>query len=140
MSQLISTQLACYGMITYLIATGHALATEPNCTDLNNTVMPAASERATPTISTADAQKIGLLIWQNEASQRVDLLTFWNPNESFPSLGIGHFIWHPAGTTIPYTEQFPALCRYLQSQGVALPDWLVAALPTGAPWANRAAF
>lgn len=64
-----------------------------------------------PTLSTTDAEKIGLLIWQNEASQRVDLLTFWNPNESFPSLGIGHFIWHSAGTTIPYTEQFPALCH-----------------------------
>lgn len=88
-----------------------------------------------------DAQKIGMQIWQNEASGRTDLLVFWNPHESFPSLGIGHFIWHPKkGNCLTFAQQFPALCDYLQQHGIKLPTWLEKAKHAGAPWNSRNEF
>src|SRR6476620_4484737 len=60
-------------------------------------------------ITPDDIKKIGMLIWANEASKRKELLVFWSQFESFPSLGIGHYIWYPRGHTAHYTEQFPLL-------------------------------
>lgn len=94
----------------------------------------------TKTLSPEDAYKIGMQIWNNEASQRVDLLVFWNPNESFPSLGIGHNIWYPENQFAKYTEEFPKLCNYLQKNGIVLPAWLTKALSKGAPWKIREEF
>lgn len=91
-------------------------------------------------LNRTDAQKIGLLVWQNEASRRTDLLVFWNPKESFPSLGIGHCIWNVQGQSLPYTEQFPALCDYLLKNGVKLPEWLKKSKNSGAPWKSREDF
>lgn len=83
------------------------------------------------------AKKIGMQIWNNEASGRRDLLVFWNQYESFPSLGIGHCIWYPEGQTGKFTEQFPQLCFYLKENNIQLPDWLEQAILTGAPWPSR---
>lgn len=91
-------------------------------------------------LSQKDARMIGSLIWQNEGSKRIDYLAYWSPHESFPSLGIGHFIWLQKDSAEPYTEQFPALCTYLKDHGAKLPAWLESALQTGAPWQSRAAF
>ncbi|MEX0940209.1 MAG: hypothetical protein WDZ41_02525 [Candidatus Babeliales bacterium] len=98
---------------------------------LSNTICPLNSE---------EAQKIGMLIWQNEASGRTDLLVFWNQHESFPSLGIGNCIWYPEGQEASYTQQFPALCDYLQKHDIQLPKWLEKAKLTGAPWKSRDEF
>lgn len=87
-----------------------------------------------------DERKIGMQIWFNEASGRRDLLVFWNPNESFPSLGIGHNIWLPENSTAPYTQEFPSLCRYLKKHGVSLPLWLERVYEKGAPWQTREEF
>lgn len=89
-------------------------------------------------LSDAQAQEIGRRIWKNECAGTVDGLTTWNVGEEFPSLGIGHFIWYPTGTTGPFAESFPGLVRYLVSQGEEVPQWLIDA--PGAPWATRAAF
>ena len=94
----------------------------------------------TAALTPQQALSIGMRIWKNEASQKKELLAFWNAQEPFPSFGIGHFIWYTAGTTHPYTQQFPALCAYLQQHGITLPAWLIKALPTGAPWPTREAF
>jgi hypothetical protein len=91
-------------------------------------------------ISKKEAKNIGMLIWQNEASQRIDLLAVWNQYESFPSLGVGHFIWFPKNQRPKYSEQFPLLCGYLKQNGIALPHWLERALRTGAPWTCREQF
>ncbi len=88
-------------------------------------------------VSTSEAQRIGQLIWQNEAAGRVDYLTVWNEGEAFPSLGIGHFIWYPAGIESPFIESFPALRDYLQAQR-SLPQWLAEAKE--APWLSREQF
>src|ERR1700687_10012 len=67
---------------------------------------------------------IGMRVWKNEAGQKYDLLVFWNPKESFPSLGIAHFIWYPAGKTDIYTQTFPDLLDYFTQKGIILPAWL----------------
>ena len=89
-------------------------------------------------ISDAEAESIGKKIWRNECAGTKDGLTSWNKGEDFPSLGIGHFIWYPAGKRGPFKESFPGLIDFLQSQGVRLPEWLVAA--KACPWPDRASF
>lgn len=103
-------------------------------------VLPLLSFSTIKSISKKEAKNIGMLIWQNEASQRTDLLAVWNQYESFPSLGIGHFIWFPKNQRPKYTEQFPLLCCYLKQNGITLPHWLERALRIGAPWTYREQF
>lgn len=91
-------------------------------------------------LASLEAQKIGMQIWMNEASQRKDLLVFWSQSESFPSLGIGHCIWFPEGLDAPYTQEFPLLCDYLEEHNVQLPLWLKRACHVGAPWKSREDF
>ena len=89
-------------------------------------------------VSDAEAESIGKKIWRNECAGTKDGLTSWNKGEDFPSLGIGHFIWYPAGQRGPFKESFPGLVEFLQSQGVRLPEWLVTA--KACPWPDRASF
>jgi len=91
-------------------------------------------------LSADEIDQIGKKIWQNEASGREDLLVFWNPNEPFPSLGIGHNIWSPVGHNSVYTQDFTHLCNYFKKHGVTLPNWLEVAKETGAPWQSREDF
>ena len=91
-------------------------------------------------LSQDEFRQIGTKIWQNEASGKEELLVFWNKNESFPSLGIGHNIWFPAGQRAIYNQDFPQLCNYLQQNGVKLPNWLEQAKNVGAPWQSREEF
>ncbi len=89
-------------------------------------------------VAPGDAQRIGQKIWQNEAGGKISGLTSWNKGEQFASLGIGHFIWYPAGIRHTYQESFPPLLRYLQSRGVQLPPGISPSAPC--PWPDRAAF
>lgn len=98
----------------------------------------SASASESLKISAAEADRIGARIWRNECAGTRDGLTSWNKGEAFASLGIGHFIWYPAGPKGPFKESFPALRDFLRAQGVKLPAWLVSAGPC--PWADRAAF
>ncbi len=88
-------------------------------------------------LSAEAAQQLGQKIWHNEGAGKVENLTVWNRGEAFPSFGIGHFIWYPAGERGPFSESFPQLIASLQ-QSQKLPHWLTQA--TAAPWANREAF
>jgi hypothetical protein len=81
---------------------------------------------------------IGKKVWKNECDGTVTGLTSWNGGEAFPSLGIGHFIWYPAGEQGPYVESFPLLIIYLKARGVQLPEWLSPLGPC--PWPSRKAF
>lgn len=89
-------------------------------------------------ISDAEAESIGRKIWRNECAGTKDGLTSWNRGEDFASLGIGHFIWYPAGRRGPFKESFPDLRDYLRTQRADLPDWLAEA--DACPWSDRAAF
>jgi hypothetical protein len=81
---------------------------------------------------------IGRKVWINECDGTVAGLTSWNGGEAFPSLGIGHFIWYPAGKEGPFEESFPRLIAYLKEREVGLPKWLDPLGPC--PWPDRRAF
>lgn len=83
-----------------------------------------------------EAQAAGLRVWQNECSGSVDGLTSWNYGEEFPSLGIGHFIWYPEGTSGPFQESFPKLITFLRERHQDVPKWI----PAACPWPDRASF
>jgi hypothetical protein len=100
---------------------------------------PCPSVAQTPDgLSCADLERIGRRIWQNECAGRVEGLTSWNAGENFASLGIGHFIWYPAGVDGPFEESFPALISWMRRRGVEVPGWLLET--ADCPWPNRAAF
>ena len=84
----------------------------------------------------AQLNRVGQRIWQNECAGSVAGLTSWNNGEDFASLGIGHFIWYPAGRRGPFEESFPPLAVFLESQGVPMPKWSKGPCP----WTSKAAF
>lgn len=80
--------------------------------------------------------ELGQRIWKNECAGSVQGLVSWNAGEAFPSLGIGHFIWYPAGVQEAFDESFPTFVRYARSRGVQVPAYF----DGPAPWADKAAF
>ena len=83
-----------------------------------------------------NVQALGQRIWQNECAGSVQGLVSWNEGETFPSLGIGHFIWYPAGVQEAFEESFPAFVRYARARGAQVP----AIFDGPAPWPDKAAF
>lgn len=96
---------------------------------------PPASQPGTR-LTAAQVDRIGQRIWQNECAGSVAGLTSWNTGEDFASLGIGHFIWYPAGQRGPFDESFPKLIHYFGQRGIAAPGWMRGPCP----WPSRAAF
>jgi len=96
----------------------------------------ATASAETIALTDAEAQAIGRRIWKNECAGTVEGLTSWNAGEEFPSLGIAHFIWYPAGRRGPFEESFPGLVGYLQENGVSVPAWIK--IPC--PWDTRSSF
>ncbi len=89
-------------------------------------------------LSEKELQTIGTRVWQNECGGTHEGLTAWNSGEAFASLGIGHFIWYPAGATRTFEESFPVLLASLTKAGVTLPAWLKPG--TACPWKTKAEF
>ncbi len=92
------------------------------------------------TISSAQAERIGHKIWQNECNGTVAGLTSWNGGENFASLGIGHFIWYPKGVRGPFDESFPKLVNFISRHGAKLPALLLSPNESFCPWKTRAEF
>lgn len=88
-------------------------------------------------LSAAQKSAIGRKIWQNECAGSVDGLTTWNAGEEFPSLGIGHFIWYPAGFNGRFNETWPQFVAFAKQQGADLP---AVALEKHSPWNTKAEF
>ena len=65
---------------------------------------------------------------------------FLECGRNFASLGIGHFIWYPAGVHSPFKESFPPFVRYVQKRGAKLPELLLAHKSENCPWNSRAEF
>lgn len=86
----------------------------------------------------AEAARLGERVYRNETGGVPSRLLWWNEGEAFASMGIGHFLWFPAGVDPPFRESFPDLLRFLDAQGVDLPRWLRDAPPC--PWPDRDAF
>jgi hypothetical protein len=80
---------------------------------------------------------IGKKIWQNECAGSVAGLTTWNGGEEFPSLGIGHFIWYPAGVKGRFEESWPEFVSFARKSGAKPP---AVALEAHSPWKTRAEF
>jgi hypothetical protein len=101
-------------------------------------VLAAASEVFAQgvSLSTAQLDRVGRRIWQNECAGSVAGLTSWNTGEDFASLGIGHFIWYPSGQRGPFEESFPALVAFLEAQGTGMPAWC----KEPCPWKSKSAF
>ena len=100
----------------------------------------AAPARAAINLSPAEASRIGRKIWQNECNGTISGLTSWNEGEAFASLGIGHFIWYPAGKPGPFEESFPKLVAFVSSRGAKLPQLLLATGELHCPWQSRKEF
>jgi hypothetical protein len=98
--------------------------------------VPVAQAAGGTALTPAQLERVGRRIWQNECGGTVAGLTSWNAGEDFASLGIGHFIWYPAGKRGPFEESFPGLMRLLAQRGVPVPGWTAGACP----WVTRAAF
>ncbi len=88
-------------------------------------------------LSATQKQAIGRKIWQNECAGSVDGLTTWNAGEEFPSLGIGHFIWYPAGFNGRFNETWPQFIAFAKQQGASPP---AVALERHSPWKTKAEF
>lgn len=100
----------------------------------------AFSSQAAIDISSADAQRIGKRIWQNECNGTISGLTSWNTGENFASLGIGHFIWYPRGQHGPFDESFPKLVNFVSAHGAKLPQFLLPGHDSFCPWNSKAEF
>lgn len=100
---------------------------------------PPATQRvqASSNLSAAQKAAIGRKIWQNESGATVTGLTAWNVGEEFPSLGIGHFIWYPAGFQGRFSESWPQFVAFARERGAKLP---AVALERHSPWNSRAEF
>jgi hypothetical protein len=101
---------------------------------------PSASAGATakgPELSATQKAAIGRKIWQNECGGTVAGLTTWNAGEEFPSLGIGHFIWYPAGFQGRFEESWPRFIAFARRQGATPPP---AAMERHSPWRSKAEF
>lgn len=96
--------------------------------------VPAA---ASGNLSAAQKAAIGRKIWQNESGGSIPGLTAWNAGEEFPSLGIGHFIWYPAGFQGRFAESWPQFVAFAREQGANPPP---VALQRNSPWNSKAEF
>jgi hypothetical protein len=87
-------------------------------------------------LSDSELARIGRKVWINECDGTVSGLTSWNEGEDFASLGIGHFIWYPAGKRGPFDESFPKLVQYLAVHGQPAAGWMHGPCP----WNTREEF
>jgi hypothetical protein len=92
-----------------------------------------------PALNNEQIDWVGSQIFNNECKRLTACLTAWNEGESFPSLGLGHFIWYQAGQEEIFEESFPALLAFLRNEGVTIPAWIEEA-KLESPWPDRTAF
>lgn len=126
------------GLIACTPVDGPRLSRSPNQqAPAAQTTRPISVATTQTNLTSTQKATIGRKIWQNESGGTRNGLTAWNEGEAFPSLGIGHFIWYPAGKSGPYTESFPQFIAFARQQGATPP---AIALSRGAPWPTRIAF
>ena len=91
-------------------------------------------------LSPAQIKTLGNKIWHNECAGSYNGLTSWHKNETFASLGIGHFIWYSKAQESGFSQTFPDLIIYLKNNSVLLPGWLALNVNQECPWKNRTEF
>lgn len=90
------------------------------------------------TIDASLAKSIARKVWHNETGSSKEKLLYWNPNEDFLSLGVGHFIWYPKEKKTSFEEIFPSFVKYMIKEGVDVPQWIQNA--SYCPWENKTSF
>jgi hypothetical protein len=118
------TKLLIVGLTTTFALSG--------CQSPTNTVLP--------TLSDHESAWIGRQIFRNECNLKIECLTSWNIGETFPSLGIGHFIWFRAGQKETFVESFPQLLQFYRDQEQAIPEWITSLKGSNSPWNSREQF
>ena len=114
--------------------------TSDHKSNTNSTSHSTASLQATVlSFTQADYDWLAARIYQNEGNSSAQYLTYWGEGETFPSLGIGHFIWFPENVNPPFKETFPALFEFLANTDPP-PDWMKQITPFKAPWRNKREF
>lgn len=83
---------------------------------------------------------IAAAIYQSECGGKEQALVSWNINESFPSLGIGHFIWTEKNHQKKFWSSFPSLIEFMVQQGAIIPEPLKFIQEDSPPWKNRNVF
>lgn len=91
-------------------------------------------------VSQQEIQQIGERVFENECALKDENLIAWNEGEDFMSLGIGHFIWHPANGKDSFEESFVRFLEYAESSGEQIPGWLDTAPFPACPWSSREGF
>lgn len=86
-------------------------------------------------ITQEELLKVADQIFENETGGIRENLVEWNAGESFPSLGIGHFIWFRAGQKTAFSQSFPDMLNYYRQKGVKLPKILEQ--NDSSPWSSR---
>lgn len=86
-------------------------------------------------ITQEELLKVADQIFKNETGGIKEDLVEWNAGESFPSLGIGHFIWFREGQKTAFSQSFPDMLNYYKQKGVKLPKILEQNMSS--PWTSR---
>ena len=68
----------------------------------------------------------------NETDCKAKWMVEWDKGEAFPSLGLPHVIWFPAGATKNFDESFPVMWQFLRAKykaskengALKIPAWL----------------
>ncbi len=118
------TKLLTFALLALTLSSCHASKNSPR--------------RSTPVANASkpNYQALGKRIWQNECAGTVRGLVSWNVGEDFPSLGIGHFIWYPAGVQAPFAESMPNFVRFARQRGIKVPRYF----DGPAPWAHKSIY
>ena len=121
--------------------TGFSKAILRICSVLALTVGLALPAWASVELSGRDYSELRKMIFLNECSGKNENLIVWNEGEEFPSLGVGHFVWHTQnGGGRPFDEKFPQLIAYLEKHGKKIPSWIKELPDKKAPWSSREEF
>jgi len=105
-------------------------------------LIPNTQAQEFTTLPKVERTRIADLIFRNECNRKVECLVSWNDGEDFASLGIGHFIWFPKGSSAPFQESFPDLLHWFHNHDVIIPNELAEILKPSqpAPWQTNKAF
>src|SRR3989338_64527 len=91
-------------------------------------------------LSPQEVNWIGERVFENECASKDENLIVWNEGENFMSLGIGHFIWHPANGKDSFEESFVKFLEYAKTSGEKIPHWLDTTPFSACPWSSREHF
>ncbi len=104
-------------------------------TGKTTTTASASSNKVELNMTREQLMSVADRIFENETGGSRDKLVHWNDGESFPSLGIGHFIWFKASGGGVFGESFPDMVSFYKSKGIKLPK--IIEENRHSPWSSK---